>query len=169
MRSKLFELIRTAAANTRSRPWLAATIPHGLEQLLRERLFTTEYILHLAYMTKAVKDSPPPASDYSSTCRWRIGIVRDLFYNHESYIAACRELNVPYKTVDLFASIETLDAGIAVDATRPMAIAAAIRKLRDKPELRCRLGSNGRAAVLKERNWNGEAQKLIAVYKELGL
>ena len=104
MRSKLFELVRTTAANVRSRPWLAAAIPGGLEQLLRQRLFTTEYILHLAHQTKAVKDSPPPESDYPTASPWRIGIVHDLFYNHESYIAACRELKVAYKTVDLFAS-----------------------------------------------------------------
>ncbi len=63
---------------------------------------------------------------------------------------------------------ETLGAGIAVDPIRPVAIAAAIRQLRDKPELRCRLGENGRRAVLKERNWDNQAMKLVAVYQELG-
>ena len=64
--------------------------------------------------------------------------------------------------------IETMGAGIAVDSTRPLAIAAAIRQLRDKPELRHRLGENGRLAVLKERNWDNEATKLLTVYQELG-
>jgi len=65
--------------------------------------------------------------------------------------------------------IETMEVGIAVDPTRPVAIAAAIRQLRDKPELRRKLGDNGRATVLKEHNWGNEAAKLVAVYQGLGL
>lgn len=64
--------------------------------------------------------------------------------------------------------IEGLDAGLAVDPTDPIAIAAAIRTLRDDPGLRRRLGENGRAAVLRERNWEAESQKLLAVYHRLG-
>jgi glycosyltransferase involved in cell wall biosynthesis len=63
--------------------------------------------------------------------------------------------------------IETLDAGIAVDPADPAAIAAAIRKLRDEPQLRMRLGQNGRAAVLNDRNWETEAGKLIRIYQNL--
>jgi len=63
--------------------------------------------------------------------------------------------------------IETLGAGIAVDSTRPVAIAAAIRHLRDKPELRQRMGENGRAAVANERNWDKEAVKLAALYGKI--
>ena len=63
--------------------------------------------------------------------------------------------------------IEKLDAGIAVDPTSPHAIAAAIRQLRDEPDLRRRLGANGRAAVSQERNWDAEAVKLVAAYRQL--
>jgi glycosyltransferase involved in cell wall biosynthesis len=63
--------------------------------------------------------------------------------------------------------IEKLDAGIAVDPTTPAAIAAAIRRLRDQPELRHRLGANGRNAVLRERNWEAEAQKLVRIFDGL--
>jgi len=63
--------------------------------------------------------------------------------------------------------VEKLGAGIAVDPSDPGAIAAAIRRLRDNPELRRRLGSNGRAAVLKERNWENEAGKLVCIYRRM--
>jgi glycosyltransferase involved in cell wall biosynthesis len=63
--------------------------------------------------------------------------------------------------------IETLDAGIAVDPANPAAIAAAIRQLRDDPELRRRLSQNGRAAVRNERNWEQEAGKLIGIYRRM--
>ena len=65
--------------------------------------------------------------------------------------------------------IEDLGSGIAVDSADPSAIAAAIRQLRDQPELRRRLGANGRNSVLRERNWDGEARKLAAIYRGLGL
>ena len=57
--------------------------------------------------------------------------------------------------------IESLDAGLAVDPADPVAIAAAIKQMRDQPELRRRLGANGRSAVLKERNWEGQAVRLV--------
>ncbi len=63
--------------------------------------------------------------------------------------------------------IEGLEAGIAVDAANPAAIAAAIRRLRDEPALGRRLGANGRAAVLRERHWEMEAGKLAGVYQSV--
>jgi glycosyltransferase involved in cell wall biosynthesis len=39
--------------------------------------------------------------------------------------------------------------------------------LRDKPELRKRLGTNGRKAFLEKYNWNLMEDKLFAVYDTL--
>lgn len=67
----------------------------------------------------------------------------------------------------LGALIEKLKVGITVDPEDPAAIAAAIRRLHGDPELRRRLGENGRMTVLNERNWEAEAVKLLAVYERL--
>ena len=63
--------------------------------------------------------------------------------------------------------VETLDVGIAVDATDPAAIAAAIQELRNHPSLRRKLGENGKAVVQNERNWAKEAGKLVGIYQKL--
>ena len=46
-------------------------------------------------------------------------------------------------------------------------IAQAIKYLLEHPELRHKMGENGRRAVREKYNWENEAQKLLAVYKEL--
>jgi len=63
--------------------------------------------------------------------------------------------------------IEELDAGMSVDPTNSAAIADAIRVLGNNTALRLRLGENGRAAVLKERNWEAEAIKLVQIYRRI--
>ena len=63
--------------------------------------------------------------------------------------------------------ITALDAGLAVDPADPAAIATAIKHLRDHPELRRRLGDNGRRAVLQDRNWESQAVRLGAMYRQL--
>jgi glycosyltransferase involved in cell wall biosynthesis len=42
-----------------------------------------------------------------------------------------------------------------------------IVKLRDNPELRKKLGDNGREAFLQKYNWNAMEQKLYGVYGQL--
>lgn len=63
--------------------------------------------------------------------------------------------------------IDGAGAGLCVDPESPEAIAAAIRRLADDPDLVEKLGKSGRAAILSKYNWPGEAQKLIKFYKEL--
>jgi len=99
----MLEVLRKSAAALRSNKWLVNLIPEAVDRIIRRRFFTTEYALHLAELSKPLKDAPPE-SDYQPAHRYRIGIIRDLFFNHESYIAACHELRVAYKTVDLFAT-----------------------------------------------------------------
>ncbi len=67
----------------------------------------------------------------------------------------------------LEALIQKLDAGLPVDPTDAAGIAAAIRTLHENPGLRRCLGANGRQAVLTERNWEAEARKLVALYRQL--
>ena len=65
----------------------------------------------------------------------------------------------------LKAFIESLDCGIAVDPTSPRAIADAIKYLRDNPDVRKRMGENGRRAFLERFNWEIEEKKLLKVYE----
>jgi glycosyltransferase involved in cell wall biosynthesis len=59
------------------------------------------------------------------------------------------------------------DCGIAVDPRDPRAIAAAIRRLNEDPELARRLGENGRRAVADRHNWERELDKLDGLYRTL--
>lgn len=63
--------------------------------------------------------------------------------------------------------VEVNQCGICVEPTDVDAIARAIRKLIDEPELAKQMGENGKKAVLTKYNWHSEEQKLINLYSEL--
>jgi glycosyltransferase involved in cell wall biosynthesis len=57
--------------------------------------------------------------------------------------------------------------GIIVEYDNKEQIKEAIITLRDNPELRKRLGTNGRKAFLEKYNWNIMEQKLYKIYDDL--
>jgi glycosyltransferase involved in cell wall biosynthesis len=57
--------------------------------------------------------------------------------------------------------------GICVDPLDPAAIAAAIDRLVDDPDLARRLGENGQRAVHQRYNWALEEAKLLSMYEKL--
>lgn len=63
--------------------------------------------------------------------------------------------------------IEGNKCGICVDPMDPKAIAKAIQWIVDRPNEAKRMGQNGRKAVEEKYNWENEAEKLKALYKEL--
>jgi glycosyltransferase involved in cell wall biosynthesis len=63
--------------------------------------------------------------------------------------------------------IDRLNAGIAVDATSPEAIAGAIDYLYRNPDVRLQMSQAGRNAVRHQCNWESESQRLLAVYREV--
>lgn len=63
--------------------------------------------------------------------------------------------------------IERYDCGILVDETSPDAIAAAVRRYADDPQLLDRHGANALRAAREEVNWETEAAKLIEIYRSL--
>jgi len=67
----------------------------------------------------------------------------------------------------LRAFIDSIGAGLAVDATNPREIAAAIDYLHENPELCHRLGENGRQAVRERFHWEKEEAKLLALYSRV--
>jgi len=63
--------------------------------------------------------------------------------------------------------VSETDCGLIVDYDDPEQIKKAITMLRDDPELRKRLGTDGRNAFLKKYNWNIMEQRLYTVYDSL--
>jgi len=63
--------------------------------------------------------------------------------------------------------VNETDCGVIVDYDDIEQIKEAIILLRDNPELRKRLGTNGRKAFLEKYNWNVMEQKLYRVYDNL--
>lgn len=63
--------------------------------------------------------------------------------------------------------VDEIDCGLIVDYDDTEQIKEAITMLRDCPELRKRLGTNGRKAFLKKYNWNIMEQRLYVVYDKL--
>jgi glycosyltransferase involved in cell wall biosynthesis len=57
--------------------------------------------------------------------------------------------------------------GILVDYDNIAQMKEGIVKLRDDPELRKRLGENGREAFLRKYNWGAMEQKLYGIYEQL--
>jgi glycosyltransferase involved in cell wall biosynthesis len=63
--------------------------------------------------------------------------------------------------------VNEIDCGVIVDYDDTEQIKQAIVMLRDSPELRKRLGTNGRKAFLKKYNWDIMEQRLYTVYDNL--
>lgn len=63
--------------------------------------------------------------------------------------------------------VEGNDCGLCVDPLDPAAIAGAIDYLVTHPEEACRLGENGRRAVLEKYNWSIEEAKLLGFYDQV--
>lgn len=63
--------------------------------------------------------------------------------------------------------IDEYQCGITVDPHDAEQIKTAIETLQKDPELRNRLGENGRQAIAKKLNWQNEEDKLLVWYNEL--
>ena len=63
--------------------------------------------------------------------------------------------------------IHETECGILVDYNNPDEIRNAIITLRDDPQLRKKLGENGRRAFLEKYNWNKMEQKLYEIYEKV--
>lgn len=88
----------------RSRVWLKKLLYLPVKNLIRRKFLSIDYMLCYAEKNKNVKEVLPLASDYEPAYPWTIGVIRDVFLNHEPYIVACREMRIAYKTIDIFDS-----------------------------------------------------------------
>lgn len=69
----------------------------------RRRLCTFSYMLHYMKSNRQYAEEFPQQLNAANGIK-EVGILRDPFYGHEPYMAACRELGVGYRVVDIFAS-----------------------------------------------------------------
>lgn len=63
--------------------------------------------------------------------------------------------------------IKKYNCGLCIDTSKPEEIAEAILKLAGDPELRKRLGANGRKAIERELGWHKMEERLERIYGQL--
>ena len=63
--------------------------------------------------------------------------------------------------------VDSVGCGVLVDPNKPEEIAAAMRWMLENPEETETMGQRGRAAVLKQFNWDNEAETLIQTYESI--
>jgi glycosyltransferase involved in cell wall biosynthesis len=63
--------------------------------------------------------------------------------------------------------VQTVDFGIIVEYDNVKQLKEAIVRLKNDPELRIRLGANGRKAFLEKYNWGKMEEKLYEIYDNL--
>jgi glycosyltransferase involved in cell wall biosynthesis len=83
------------------------------------------------------------------------------------YMRAAIPVIVPGFAVEVAQIVRDADCGLIVDPTDAAAVADAMNRLLRDPDLRQRLGKNGREAVLRRYNWDIEAAKLVRLYQSL--
>lgn len=85
------------------------------------------------------------------------------------YMLAELPVIIPDFTVEVSEIVADANCGLAIDVTNVSAMADAFDRLAGSPELCRQYGQKGRAAVLDRYNWDREAEKLVAMYRELAL
>ncbi|NOX62607.1 MAG: glycosyltransferase family 4 protein [Chloroflexi bacterium] len=83
------------------------------------------------------------------------------------YMSAALAVLAPDFAIELRSIIKETGCGLLVDPSDPDDIARALDDLASDPEKRQRMGRQGREAVLTRYNWENEAAKLIAMYRDL--
>ena len=63
--------------------------------------------------------------------------------------------------------VEGNECGLTVDPLNPQEIAEVIEYLLEHPDLRRKMGENGRRAVEEKYNWEKEGRRLLKLYEEL--
>jgi len=64
-------------------------------------------------------------------------------------------------------AVTEAECGLLVDTTDTRAVATAVERLLDSPDLRNELGARGRQAVESRFNWSSEKRKLITAYPQI--
>ena len=83
------------------------------------------------------------------------------------YMAAGLVVVLPAFAVEVAPVVEESDCGVLIDPADPKDIASKLDALVGAPEVMREMGFRGKEAVRNRYNWEAEAARLIAMYKEL--
>ena len=83
------------------------------------------------------------------------------------YMLAGLPVIAPIFAKEIAPIVENENCGVLVNTDDPLEISQAFEYLISNPEKRYEMGQNGRAAVIREYNWEAEAEKLINIYSNL--
>jgi len=83
-------------------PAVSRLIPAPVKRILRRSALFARYS-----RAQWERDDPfhgtPAARSFDGTSGRIVGVIRDIAHNHRHYLAACRELDVGYRVIDIFA------------------------------------------------------------------
>lgn len=94
--------IEMAAKLLRGNAICRRMVYNPLKNFARRHVGTVEYMLRYAERNREIKE--PLQDSFEGDGKVTVGILKDPFFAHEPYAAACRELGVGYRMVDLFAA-----------------------------------------------------------------
>lgn len=103
MSTSWFDLLRRGAAAVRTNRWLSATGGRWVLNAVKAKCYSVDYMLHQAERARRQLGFPPE-SEYTPVHPWRLGIIEDPLQYCTSFVAACRELKVAYRMVNIFRS-----------------------------------------------------------------
>jgi glutathione synthase/RimK-type ligase-like ATP-grasp enzyme len=75
-------------------------IPKGLRQFIQRHTGMLD-VRAAKWIAKDPYVNDPPVSAYQARYPYTLGIIKELWHGHYHYIAACRELGVAYKVLDI--------------------------------------------------------------------
>jgi len=82
---------------------LRQAVPEPVKKLIRTRFLNSEAYRRRLWLAENPLRDWPEVSDYPAKVDYRLGIVREMTQQHRYFMAACRDLGVPYVLIDLFA------------------------------------------------------------------
>lgn len=95
-------ILEVLSKTLRGNAFCKRTVYDPLKVHMRQRLLTFRYMLQYLERNREVEGGVPDSIEGHGLAM--VGILKDPFFAHEPYAAACRELGVGYRIVDVFAA-----------------------------------------------------------------
>ena len=97
-----YRFVECLSKALRGDAFLKRLVYDPLKVTVRRRLMTFRYMLQYLERNREIEGGVPDS--FRGDGRLMVGILKDPFFSHEPYAAACRELSIGYRLVDVFAS-----------------------------------------------------------------
>ena len=113
---------------------------------------------------------------WKATANADIGInFLDYKYENNMFASAIKVFNymrygLPVVTVDVPETRRIVldsECGVVVKERTPESLASALSFLIDNPDIRRKMGENGKKAIIEEYNWEAMEKRLLRIYEEL--